>query len=114
MCRLLQHEGKGRKAITFGAASIVAEAQYYYLQSEEKDWPKEFRKERAATFRSLSEATSILEKLKKTTKKEMTETQLDIIINYLCITLSRPRAVEYDRLIVEVDSLICTEKAPRH
>lgn len=114
MCRLLQHEGKGRKAIIFGAASIVAEAQYYYLQSEEKDWPKDFRKERAATFRSLSETTSIHDKMKKITKKEIAETQLDDVIDYLYRTLSRPKAVKYDRLIVEVDSLICTEKDPRH
>lgn len=114
MCRLLQHEGKGRKAIIFGAASIAAEAQYYYLQSEEKDWPKDFRKEREATFRSLSKATSIHEKVKKITKKELTETQLEDIVNYLCSTLSRPKAVKYDQLIVEVDSLICVEKDPRH
>ncbi|WP_144036951.1 hypothetical protein [Synechococcus sp. MW101C3] len=113
MCRLLQHEGKGRTAIIFGAASIVAEAQYYYLQSEEKDWPKDFRKERAATFRSLSEATSIHEKMKKITKKEITKSQLEDIANYLCSTLLRPKAVKYDRLIVEVDSLICVEKDPR-
>lgn len=114
MCRLLQHEGKGRKAIIFGAAAIVAEAQYYYLQSEERDWPKDFRKERAATFRSLSEATSIHDKMKKIAKKEINEVQLDNVINYLYRTLSRPKAIKYDRLIVEVDSLICTEKNPRH
>jgi len=113
MCRLLQHEGKGRKAIVFGAASIVAEAQYFYLQSEEKDWPKDFRKERAATFRSLSEAASIHDNLKKIAKKEITEAQLDNIINYLCRTLSQLKIVKYDRLIVEVDSLICTEMNPR-
>lgn len=111
MCRLLQHEGKDRKAIIFGAAWIVAEVQYYYLQSEEKDWPKDFRKERAATFWSLSEATSIHEKLKKIAKKEITEAKLDDVVNYLCGTLSQPKSVKYDRLIVEVDSLmICTEK----
>lgn len=110
MCQLLQHEGKGRKAIIFGAASIVAEAQYYYLQSEEKDFPKDFRKERAATFRSLSEATSIHVKLMKMSKKELTDTKLDDIANYLCRALSRPKSVKYDRLIVEVDSLICTDK----
>ncbi|MCS5691962.1 hypothetical protein NZK33_08180 [Cyanobium sp. FGCU-6] len=112
MCRLLQHEGKGRKAIIFGAASIVAEAQYYYLQSEENDWPKDFRKERAATFRSLSEATSIYEKMKKITKKEIPKSQLEDVVNYLCITLSRPKVVKYDQLIVEVDSLICVETDP--
>ncbi len=114
MGRLLQHEGKGRMAIIFLAASIVAEAQYCYLQSEEKDWPKDFRKERAATFQSLSEATSIHEKIKKIAKKEITETKLEDVINYLCRTLSRPKTVKYDRLIVELDSLICAEKDPRH
>ncbi len=113
MCRLLQHEGKGRMAIIFGAASIVAEAQYYYLQSEEKDWPEDFKKERAATFRSLSDATSIHDKMKKIAKKEIANAQLDTITSYLCRTLSRPKTVKYDQLIVEVDSLICTEKDPR-
>lgn len=114
MHRLLQHEGKGRKAIIFGAASIIAEAQYYYLQSEEKDWPKDFRKERAATFRSLSEATSIHDKMKKIAKKEITGTQLEDVVNYLRETLSQPKAVIYDRLIVELDSMICTEKDHLH
>lgn len=49
----------------------------------------------------------------KIAKKEITETKLDDVINYLCRTLSRPKSVKYDRLIVEVDSLICTDKGPR-
>jgi hypothetical protein len=107
MCRLLQHEGKGRNAIIFGAASIVAEAQYFFLQSEEKDWPKEFREERTATYRSLSQTASIHDKMKKIAKKEISVKQLDDVTNYLCKTLSRPKAIKYDQLIVEVDSLIC-------
>jgi hypothetical protein len=106
MCRLLQHEGKGRQAIIFGAASIAAEAQYFFLQSEEKDWPKDFRDERKATFQSLSQATIIHDKMKKIAKKEIAETQLDDVTNYLCRALSHPKAVKFDRLIVEVDSLI--------
>jgi hypothetical protein len=106
MCRLLHHEGKGRKAIIFGAASIVAEAQYLFLQSEEKDWPKDFRDERKAAFHSLSQANIIHDKMKKIAKKEIAKMQLDDVTNYLCKTLSRPKAVKYDLLIAEVDSLI--------
>jgi hypothetical protein len=107
MCRLLQDEGKGRNAIVFGTASIVAEAQHFYLQSEEKDWPKEFREERTATYRSLSQSASIHDKMKIIAKKEISVTQLDDVTNYLCKTLSQPKAVKYDQLIVQIDSLVC-------
>jgi len=107
MCRQLKHEGKGRNAIIFGAASMVAEAQYFFLQSEEKDWPKEFREERKAAYLSLSKAASIHDKIKKIAKKEISVAQLDDVTNYLCKTLSRPNVIKYDQLIVEVDSMIC-------
>ena len=114
MCQLLQREGRGRMAIAFGAASIVAEAECYYLQSIDKDSPKDLREEQMEAFIRLSKDAYVLSKVKRIAKKEVDDRALEKVTKYLSELLARPTAIKYDQLIAEVDALTRTEIQQKH
>ncbi|MCP9846802.1 hypothetical protein KBY86_07885 [Synechococcus sp. Lug-A] len=106
MSRLLKDENKLIKAVAFYALSLVANAQFYYLQGMEKDWPREFRKEQLQAFSDLSQPDTIRAFLRKAAGKSAEKIGLEELVPFICDTLESPSSIAYDKLLVEIDHIL--------
>lgn len=108
MSNFLHNERRHHQAIVFGSLSLMAWAEFHYLQAKGYNKPCEslLRKEAQEQFVRCSQPTELEERLRRSIPKKSGKFDLSKIVDYICETLKKPDLIKYDISFVEIECIL--------